>query len=99
LGLNSFQFPSETTSTVPSTTLMAVSSSIAYAAPDKPDAQPAFFRARVALGPVTLRDVPKDFRLIPGMTATAEIVIGKRTVISYLLDPIVRLFDESLREP
>jgi hypothetical protein len=28
-----------------------------------------------------------------------EIVIGKRTVISYLLDPIVRLFDESLREP
>jgi HlyD family secretion protein len=43
--------------------------------------------------------VPPDFRLIPGMTATAEIVIGKRTVISYLLDPIVRLFDESLREP
>jgi hemolysin D len=71
----------------------------ARAASDKPDAQPAFFRARVALGPVTLRDVPKDFRLIPGMTTTAEIVIGKRTIISYLLDPIVRLFDESLREP
>jgi HlyD family secretion protein len=71
----------------------------ARAAPDKPDAQPAFFRARVALGPVTLRDVPKDFRLIPGMTTTAEIVVGKRTIISYLLDPIVRLFDESLREP
>jgi hypothetical protein len=33
------------------------------------------------------------------MTATAEIVIGKRTVISYLLDPIVRLFDEGLRGP
>ncbi len=71
----------------------------ARATPDKPDAQPAFFRARVALGPVTLRDVPKDFRLIPGMTTTAEIVVGKRTIISYLLDPIVRLFDESLREP
>jgi hypothetical protein len=42
--------------------------------------------------------VPRDFRLIPGMTTTAEIVIGKRTIISYLLDPIVRLFDESLRE-
>jgi len=26
-------------------------------------------------------------------------VVGKRTIISYLLDPIVRLFDESLREP
>ena len=71
----------------------------ARATPDKPDAQPAFFRARVALGPLALRDVPKDFRLIPGMTTTAEIVVGKRTIISYLLDPIVRLFDESLREP
>jgi HlyD family secretion protein len=66
---------------------------------NKPDGQPAFFRARVALGPLDLRDVPQDFRLIPGMTATAEIKVGRRTIISYLLDPIVRLFDESLREP
>jgi HlyD family secretion protein len=66
---------------------------------DKPDGQPAFFRARVALGNLQLHDVPKDFRLIPGMTSTAEIVVGKRTVISYLLDPVVRLFDEGLREP
>lgn len=66
---------------------------------DKTDAKPAFFRARVSLGPVALQDVPADFRLIPGMTTTAEINIGKRTVISYLLDPVIRLFDESLREP
>jgi HlyD family secretion protein len=63
------------------------------------DARPAFFRARITLGPLKLQDVPPDFRLIPGMTATAEIIIGKRTIISYLLDPVVRLFDESLREP
>ena len=66
---------------------------------DKPDGQPSFFRARIALGNLQLRDVPKDFRLIPGMTSTAEMVVGKRTVISYLLDPVVRLFDEGLREP
>jgi len=66
---------------------------------NKPDGQPAFFRARIALGPLELRDVPKDFRLIPGMTGTAEIKVGRRTIISYLLDPIVRLFDEGLREP
>ena len=66
---------------------------------DKPDGQPSFFRARIALGPLQLRNVPKDFRLIPGMTTTAEMVVGKRTVISYLLDPVVRLFDEGLREP
>jgi len=68
-------------------------------ADNKPDGQPAFFRARIALGPVTLRDVPKDFRLIPGMTTTAEINVGRRTLISYLLDPVIRLFDEGLREP
>jgi hemolysin D len=66
---------------------------------DKPDGQPAFFRARIALGQLQLRNVPSDFRLIPGMTTTAEMVVGKRTVISYLLDPVVRLFDEGLREP
>src|ERR1051326_8391749 len=64
-----------------------------------PDGRPAFFRARIALGPVTLQDVPSDFRLIPGMTTTAEILVGKRTIISYLLDPVIRVFDESLREP
>jgi HlyD family secretion protein len=66
---------------------------------NKPDGQPAFFRARIALGPVDLRDVPRDFRLIPGMTTTAEIQVGRRTIISYLLDPVIRLFDEGLREP
>jgi len=71
----------------------------AAAPSDKPDGRPSFFRARIALGPIDLRNVPKDFHLIPGMTTSAEIVIGKRRVISYLLDPIVRLFDESLREP
>jgi HlyD family secretion protein len=68
-------------------------------ADNKPDGQPAFFRGRIALGPLELRDIPADFRLIPGMTATAEIKVGRRTIISYLLDPIVRLFDEGLREP
>jgi hypothetical protein len=33
------------------------------------------------------------------MTTTAEILVGKRTIISYLLDPVIRLFDEGLREP
>jgi hemolysin D len=64
-----------------------------------PDGKPAFFRARITLGSLTLQDVPPDFRLIPGMTTTAEILVGKRSIISYLLDPVIRVFDESLREP
>lgn len=53
------------------------------------DALPAFFRARIALGPRTLRDVP-DIGLIPGMSASAEIIVGKRRIISYVLDPMIR---------
>jgi HlyD family secretion protein len=66
---------------------------------NKGELGPRFFRARIALGAWQLRDLPPDFRLIPGMTGTAEIIVGKRTIISYLLNPIVRTFDEGLREP
>lgn len=57
------------------------------------------FRGRVKLTDVALRDVPADFRLSPGMTVQAEIRVGDRRVISYFLYPILRVFDESLREP
>lgn len=56
------------------------------------------YRTRIKLSPGGLRNAPKDFRLIPGMTLTAEINLGERTVLSYLTDPLVRAMDESLRE-
>jgi HlyD family secretion protein len=37
--------------------------------------------------------------LIPGMTVTAELKAGSRSVISYFLYPILRGIDESIREP
>ncbi len=57
------------------------------------------YRSRIGLTTTTLRDVPTDFRLIPGMTLSAEIKVGERRVISYFLYPIMRYLDESLREP
>jgi hemolysin D len=57
------------------------------------------YRARVALGANALREVPQSFRLIPGMTVTAEIKAGERTVMSYFLYPLLRGLDESIREP
>ena len=35
----------------------------------------------------------------PGLVASAEIKTGKRSVMSYILNPILRTADESLREP
>jgi hemolysin D len=67
----------------------------AFAEKDKP----AYYRGRLSLGPMTLRDVPPTTRLIPGMAVTAEIKSGERTVLSYFLYPLLRGLDESIREP
>jgi HlyD family secretion protein len=57
------------------------------------------YRARIEILNTDLRDVPKDFRLIPGMTLTAEVKVGKRRIISYLIYPVIRALDEAMREP
>ena len=58
-----------------------------------------YYKARIALDATDLRDVPNNFRLIPGMAATGEIKAGDRTVLSYFLYPLLRGLDESIREP
>lgn len=57
------------------------------------------YRVRISLPPNGLDAVPADFRFVPGMSGQAEIKIGRRRVIAYLLYPIVRALDEGLREP
>jgi HlyD family secretion protein len=68
-------------------------------APSDEEPASAFYRTRIGLLSTTLRDVPEGFRLMPGMKVRAEIKVGRRSVISYFLYPIIRAFDESLREP
>ncbi|WP_299734537.1 HlyD family type I secretion periplasmic adaptor subunit [uncultured Roseobacter sp.] len=58
-----------------------------------------YYRVRVAITENRLRNLPEGFRLVPGITTTAEIRIGERTVLSYLTDPFHRALDESLKEP
>jgi len=58
-----------------------------------------YYLIRVSLVDTDLRQLPPGpTHLLPGMTATGEIVTGKRTVISYFLYPVIRLLDEALRE-
>lgn len=57
------------------------------------------YKARVQLfKPYGLEELPENFRLLPGMTATVELKIGNRRVIEYFLDPLIR-YGEALREP
>jgi HlyD family type I secretion membrane fusion protein len=58
-----------------------------------------FYRAMVDVTDLPLRNVPKDFALVPGMTATADIVVGRRSIMAYILGGAVRTFDEGMREP
>ena len=46
-----------------------------------------------------LNHVLDTFRLMPGMTATVEIKVGRRKVIEYFLYPLLRYMDRSIREP
>ena len=66
---------------------------------DQQGASSANFKARIKLiEPVKLEKVPEDMRLMPGMSATAEIKVGNRRVIDYFLYPILRYLDEGFRE-
>ena len=58
-----------------------------------------FYKARLSLDDTNLRSVPGDFRLLPGLSLQAEIQVGRRSVISYFLYPLLRGLDESIREP
>ena len=60
---------------------------------------PAYFRVRVRITDVHLRNVPADFRLIPGMTLTGDIMVGRRTILSYLVEGAMRTGSEAMREP
>jgi len=64
-----------------------------------PEGTKLLYRIRVTADSIELRAVPKDFRVLPGMGLSAEIKVGDRRVITYLLYPIIRSLDETMREP
>ena len=70
------------------------------APPAGASAAPALYhRSQIVLDGAQLRALPDGARPAPGMTVTAEIEVGSRSVISFFLYPIVRSLRESLREP
>lgn len=58
-----------------------------------------YFKVRVAIVDAHLRNVPADFRMIPGMTIVGDIVVGRRTILSYLVEGGLRTGSEAMREP
>lgn len=59
-----------------------------------------YYRVRVDVGSISEIKLAKSTGPIsPGMSVTADIVVGKRTVLSYLLSPMMRFGDRVFRDP
>jgi HlyD family secretion protein len=58
-----------------------------------------FYRVLADISADELREKPNGFRLVPGMQLNADIRIGKRVLITYLIYPVIRTIQTSFREP
>lgn len=64
----------------------------------KDDAPPAKYRALINLKTQSLKVDGEKFHLAPGMQVTAEVKLGTRTILEYLLSPVQKAFHEAARE-
>ena len=58
-----------------------------------------FYRTRIAIKRMALHDVPVGFHVTPGMPVTADIKVGKRTILKFLLGSLMPVAQEGMREP
>jgi hemolysin D len=58
-----------------------------------------YFKVGIGFTEVHLHNVPSTFRLVPGMTVVGDIKVGRRTILSYLVEGAMRTGSEAMREP
>ena len=59
---------------------------------------PLAYRTVIALGEQALEADGERFSLSPGMQVGAEIHLGTRSILEYLLSPVQRAFHEAAQE-
>ena len=59
----------------------------------------AYYRGRVNVEDSELMGLPEEFDLTPGMLATADLKVGKRRLITYFTNPILKSLSSAMREP
>ena len=62
------------------------------------DGGEAFYRIRVGTRETFLRGPDGPLPIIPGMTASVEVLTGRKSVLDYLLKPVLKVRDSALRE-
>ena len=64
-----------------------------------PENGASYYRARLTIDEIKLHDTPPGFRMGPGMPVTADVMVGKRTVLSYLFSRVLPIAMDGMREP
>jgi HlyD family secretion protein len=57
------------------------------------------YQVKVSIDELKLTNIPPDFRLQPGLGATLDVQVGKRTALSYLMTRMIPALTEGMREP
>ncbi|MBH5399931.1 HlyD family type I secretion periplasmic adaptor subunit [Bradyrhizobium sp. CNPSo 4010] len=58
----------------------------------------AYYKARCSVDRMDFRDVPANFRLIPGMTLTGDVHVGTRSVAMYVIGDMLKGLGQAMRE-
>lgn len=64
-----------------------------------PDPTKTFYRVRVGIVKYDFHKQPASFHLTPGMPITADIKVGRRTIMQYLLQGIMPNLTQGMRDP
>jgi hemolysin D len=59
----------------------------------------SFYRAWITLTNVGLHDTPPGFKITPGMPVSADVMVGKRTVLTYIFNRALPVAMDGMREP
>ena len=68
----------------------------------KPDSVPlgaSLYRVKIAIDHMKMTNLPPDFRMQPGLGIEADIKVGRRTMLNYLLGRFIPVLTEGMREP
>nr|WP_232227908.1 hypothetical protein [Asaia astilbis] len=66
---------------------------------DDDPSQSGFYRVRLRIDRYTLHGVPSFFHPTPGMPVSADIQVGKRTMMQYFFSKFIPAATNGLREP
>ncbi|PPQ30315.1 hemolysin D [Rhodoblastus sphagnicola] len=58
-----------------------------------------YYRVGIAFDDYHFINVPSNFRLMPGMTLTADIKVGTRSVGAYMVEGLIKSVSGAMREP